>query len=118
MSFAKYTGTIDNNFGCKSKALSEQSILTLAISPNGLAPTMNYINNATIWVKIDGSYLKQDKVLFTHGNVVTFFVYELHIAYLELLSWLTMLILINILILDMTVDLIHDHFFNSKFWLV
>ena len=61
----------------QNKGLSEESITTLATPSNIVVPRLSYLNNAK--VKLDGSCLKQDKVSSTYGNVVTFFVYKLHI---------------------------------------
>ena len=79
-SFKIFTGTIDKIFGWKSWGLLEQSITIPATPSNDIAPRLNYINNAKVQVKFDGSCLKRDKVSFNHWNVVKFFiVYELHI---------------------------------------
>ena len=60
--------------------MSQEIITIPATLGNGLAPKLNYINNAKIQVKFEDSCLKQDKISFTLGNVVNYLtVYELGI---------------------------------------
>ena len=58
-------------FQCKNQkdCLINKSIKSLAASNNGLAPTLNYISIKSL-VKIYQSYLKQNKLWFTHKKVV------------------------------------------------
>ena len=60
--------------------MSDESIKPPVASNNNLAPSLNYIHTK-IRVKLDGSYLKQEKVTFTHKNAVS-----IHIAY-EINLW-------------------------------
>ena len=53
----------------KSKGSPDKSIKPSAAVNNSLAPTPNHIN-AKLQVKFDGHRLKQDKVTFTHKQVV------------------------------------------------
>ena len=41
---------------------------------NIVAPKVTYIHSFTIAVKFEGNYLKQDKISFTHRNVIHFFI--------------------------------------------
>ena len=58
----------------KSKELSDESIKPLTTSDNSLAPSLNYISTKTR-VKFVGSCLKQDKITFTHNNVVNIYIF-------------------------------------------
>ena len=61
----------------KSKGLSTESIKPPRTSDNSLTPVLNYYGTKTR-VKFTGSYLKQQKVSYTHGKVVNIYiVYEL-----------------------------------------
>ena len=53
----------------KSEGLSNESNKPPAASSNNLGPALSYIAVRTR-VKFDGTCLKQDKITFTHGNVV------------------------------------------------
>ena len=53
----------------KSEGLSDESNKPPATSSNSLGPALSYIAVRT-GVKFDESCLKQDKITFTHGNVV------------------------------------------------
>ena len=53
----------------KSEGLSNESNKPPATSSNNLGPALSYIAVRTR-VKFDGTCLKQDKITFTHGNVV------------------------------------------------
>ena len=68
-----FTGTIDKMVGWKCKALSEESITTPATPGYELAPRLNYINNAKIQEKIDGSCLKQARLSYTRGSNKLFY---------------------------------------------
>ena len=58
--------------------MSEESVTTPTTPSYGLAPRLNYIDNAETQVKFDDSWLEQDIVSFTHKNIVNFFIiYEL-----------------------------------------
>ena len=61
----------------KSKGLSSESINPPTASDNSLTPVLNYYGTKTR-VKFTGSYLKQQKVSYTHGKVVNIYIaYEL-----------------------------------------
>ena len=62
-----------------SKGFPNESLLPPAASNSSLAPALNYVNTKSR-VTFDGSCLKQDKVTFTHKNLVhTFIVYEINL---------------------------------------
>ena len=81
------------------------------MSDTSFAPKFTYIHNSKIAVRFDRNCLKQDKVSFTHTNVVNVLIaYKLDLrprdlginftlkdCFLELLTWLRTLIHINIL---------------------
>ena len=124
--YLKTAATSNNVAAWKSKGLSDKTKLPPE-SHNGLAPTLNHISTKW-WVKFDWSCLKQEKMKFTHKNVVNIYIfYEItygqtfsrqmlhyQILSLELLSWLTMWILININILAMVLDMTHMDFFHYQ----
>ena len=99
--------------------MSDESIKSPATSNDSLAPVLSYIGVKTR-VKFDGGCLKQDKIIFNHGEIVNIYtVYEinfldrgyddyfvLEILCLLLLGRLKLLILINTNILGMVLDLI------------
>ena len=99
--------------------MSDESIKGPATSNDSLAPALSYISVKTR-VKFDGGCLKQDKIIFNHGEIVNIYtVYKinfldrgyddyfvLEILCLLLLGRLKLLILINTNILDMVLDLI------------
>ena len=61
----------------KSKELSNRSITPPTTSDHRLNPHVNYYGTK-IRVKSNGSYLKQDKITYTHKNVASIYiVYEL-----------------------------------------
>ena len=64
----------------KSIELSDESIKAPNTSDNSLAPGLNYIGNK-VRVKFVGSCLKQDKITYTHGEIV-----NIHIIY-EIKFW-------------------------------
>ena len=58
--------------------MSDESVKPPATSNNSLAPALSYIGIKTR-VKCDGSCLKQNKIAFTHGNLVSIYItYEIH----------------------------------------
>ena len=60
----------------KSKGLSAESIKPFPTSDNSLTPLLVYYD-CDIWVKFNGSVLRQPKVTYTHGKVVNIYtVYE------------------------------------------
>ena len=60
----------------KSKGLPDEIIKPPATSDNSLAPELSHFGK--IRLKFDGSYLKQDKITFTHRTIVNIYiVYEL-----------------------------------------
>ena len=64
----------------KSKGLLEERITTHATSDNRFAQKLTCIYNSEIAVKFEIISLKQDKVSFSHRNLVNFFVvYKLNI---------------------------------------
>ena len=74
-SFYKHFKTVANAnkvTAWKSKELSDESIKLPATSDNSLNPRANYIDNAKIQVKFDGSCSKLDKVTFTHKKTYTY----------------------------------------------
>ena len=61
----------------KSNGLSDETIRPLATSANSLAPLIDYCGNK-IRVKFNGTILRQPKVSYTHGTIVSIYiVYEL-----------------------------------------
>ena len=60
--------------------MSDESIQPLSTSDNSLNLGINYFDNAKIRVKFDGNCLKQEKVPFTHKQVVIIYiVYEINL---------------------------------------
>ena len=57
----------------KPKGLSDESIKPPSTSNNSLNPVINYFHNARTRVKFDGNCLKQEKVTFTHKQVVNIY---------------------------------------------
>ena len=75
---------ISIKFSWKSKKLSEESIKIAVTANNSFAPKLTFIQNVKIAVKFEGYCLKQEKISFTLGNVVSIFlIYELNIWLLE-----------------------------------
>ena len=61
----------------KSKGLSDETINPPATSDNSLTPLINYLGNK-IRLEFRGSCLKQHKLQYTHGTIVSIYiVYEL-----------------------------------------
>ena len=59
------------------KGLSNEIIKSTTTSNNSLAQELNYFINK-INVKFNGSCLKQDKITYTHGTIVSIYInYEL-----------------------------------------
>ena len=95
------------------------------ITPNNsLDPKLHYVDNK-IRVKFDGSYLKQNKITYTHGTIVNIYiVYEitkniaissyptLENCLFGAVKFLKIVILISINILDMVLDLIEGERFH------
>ena len=67
--FQIFSGTIDKRLGWKLKWLSEESITTPDTSNNNFTPILAHTHNSKTAVKLEGNYLKQEKVLFTRGNI-------------------------------------------------
>ena len=64
----------------KPKGLSDQSIKPSSKSDYILNPGINYADNAKIRIKLDESCLKQDKLTFTHKQMVNIYiVYEINL---------------------------------------
>ena len=61
----KKLGKSNHILGWKSKRLSDEKIKPAATSDSNLPPIIKYYNIKS-QVKFDGSYLKQDKVIFSH----------------------------------------------------
>ena len=61
--------------------MSDESIKSSTTSDNSLPPGISFFDSSRIWVKFDGSCLKQDKVTFAHRKVV-----NLYIVY-EIILW-------------------------------
>ena len=61
-----------------SKGLSNESIKPPSAPSNFLTPSLNYLGTKTR-VNFSGSFLKQDKVTYNHGNIVNIYiVYEVN----------------------------------------
>ena len=70
--------------------MSERSITIPATSDNSFTPKLTYIHNSKV-VKFEENRLKQDKIPFTHGNVVNYFIlYKLAIYSRDLHSNFTL----------------------------
>ena len=71
-------GNSDYVLSWASKGLSNESITPRSAPNNFLSPSSNYFDTK-IKVKLSGSFLKQDKVTYTHGKIVNFYiVYEIN----------------------------------------
>ena len=57
----------------KFNGLSDESIKPLAPSNNSFAPMLNPIS-VRLQVKLDERFLKQDKITFTHKQVVNIYI--------------------------------------------
>ena len=60
----------------KPKRLSDESIKPPPTSNNSICPGINYIDNAKIRVKVDGSCLKQENMTFTHKKVFNIYLFK------------------------------------------
>ena len=58
----------------KKKGLSDQRIKPSSKSGYSLNPGINCVDNTKIQIKLDESCLKQDKLTFTHKQVVNIFI--------------------------------------------
>ena len=68
----------DNILSWRSNGLCDENITPPSASHNFLNPSLNYLGTKT-GVRFSGSYLKQDKVTYTHGKIVnTYTVYEIN----------------------------------------
>ena len=56
------------------KVLSEKKIKPPARSNNSLNPGLDYIYNVKIWVKFDGSCLKQEKITLNDKTLLNFYI--------------------------------------------
>ena len=68
------------NYGLswKSKGLPSENIKPPTTSDNGITPTINYYYGTKVRGKFTGSCLKQQKISYTHSNIVNIYiVYEL-----------------------------------------
>ena len=75
--YFKKIGNTKHIWAWKLKGFSDESTNPPASFNNILAASLSYIG-ATPRVKLHGQCLKQDKVTFTHGNIVdTNIVYEI-----------------------------------------
>ena len=75
--YFKKTGNTENISSWESKGLSDEVIKPPVTSDNRLAPTLKYAGKG-MYVKFNGSCLKQDKVTFNHGTIVNIYiVYDL-----------------------------------------
>ena len=75
MHFQTYSSTIDNILRRKSKGQLEENITTPATLNKSFTLKLIYIGNYKIDVKFEGNNLKQDKVSFSHGNVVNILIF-------------------------------------------
>ena len=66
-------GNTDQISAWKSRGLSGESIHPPSLSYNSLPSSLNYIGSKTR-VKFVRSYLKQDKITFTHKNIVNIYI--------------------------------------------
>ena len=79
--YFKKIGNTDHISSWKSNRLSHEYIKPPTAYDNRLATALSYIGNKTR-VQFNESYLKQDKITFTHRNTVNIYiVYELRFPY-------------------------------------
>ena len=77
--YLKKSDNSDHTLSWKSKGLSDESIKLPSSSNNSLAWALNYFDTKTR-VKFNGSCLIQDKITFTHGEIVNIYiVYEINL---------------------------------------
>ena len=72
----KYFNKIANSYhisAWKSNGLFDESIKPLAASNNSFAPMLNPIS-IRLQIKLNVSCLKQDKITFTHNQVVNIYI--------------------------------------------
>ena len=75
--YFKKIGNTESISSWESKGFSDEIIKPPTTSNNSLAPSLGYFINK-IKVKFNGSCLKQDKITYTHGTIVTrYIVYKL-----------------------------------------
>ena len=75
--YFKTVANTSNVTAWKSERLSDESIKPPLTSHNIFNSGINYFDNARMRVKCDENYLKQEKVTFTHKQVVNIYiVYE------------------------------------------
>ena len=75
--YFKKIGNTDHISSWESKGLSNEVIKPSSTFDNSLAPALDYTGKR-IYVKFNGSYLKQDKITFNHGKTVKIYiVYDL-----------------------------------------
>ena len=58
----------------KSKGLSNETIKAIATSDNIVTPLTDYYYTNKIWVKFNGSILRQQKLTYTHPNIVNIYI--------------------------------------------
>ena len=79
--YFKKIGNTDHTSSWKSNRLSHEYSKPPTAYDNRLATELSYIGNKT-GVQFNESYLKQDKITFTHRNIVNIYiVYELRFPY-------------------------------------
>ena len=71
--YFKTINIIGNTSGWKSQGLSNESIKTPSTSNYSVNPLLVYVNSK-IRVKFSGSFLKQDKVTYSHGTIVNIYI--------------------------------------------
>ena len=69
--YFKKIGNADQISSWESKGLSNETIKPPATSNNSLAPTLIYTGKR-MYVKVNGSCLKQDKIILNHRNQQTY----------------------------------------------
>ena len=70
-------GNVEYIYFWKSRGLSDERINSITASNYMITPSLDYLG-AKIKVKVSGSYLKQDKITYTHGKIVNIYiVYEI-----------------------------------------
>ena len=67
-------GVTDYGLSWKSKGLSDSTIKPSNASNNSLAPILSYYYPSKIRAQFNGSFLKQDKVIFNHEKVVNIYI--------------------------------------------
>ena len=108
----------------KSKGLSDENVAAPTTSDYSLNPQLSYIY-AKISVEFKGSYLKEDKITYTHGKIINIYIVgeisknynissysTLENCLFGAVSLTKMLILISVNILGVELDLIDMDFFS------